>query len=86
MTPRSKKLLALVTYGISLYARATCESRAGAPHKCEKYGPLFSPLLAGFPEGLIDPAFTPGCAPLWFRSPFQRASRGRALASAPQNG
>ena len=28
MTPRSKKLLALVTYGISLYARATCESRA----------------------------------------------------------
>jgi len=28
MTPRSKKLLALVTYGVSLYARATCESRA----------------------------------------------------------
>ena len=47
MTPRSKKLLAVETYGISLYARATCESRAGAPHKCEKYGPLFSPLEAG---------------------------------------
>jgi hypothetical protein len=32
MTPRSKKLLVLVTYGISLYARATRESRAGARH------------------------------------------------------
>jgi len=28
MTPRSKKLPALVTYGISLYPRATSESRA----------------------------------------------------------
>jgi hypothetical protein len=31
MTPRSKKLLALVTYGISLYARVTCESTAQHP-------------------------------------------------------